>query len=290
MEPLAEGRISTTTQIQQREGEEWRERESLAVWMQRQTQRPTALPMAEVDHGSALNLVLLGRRLAGKSSTGNTILGGREFDSGKKTVRCAERWGTVARRTITVADTPGWSQYGLANQEQVRAEIMRTASLHPPGPRAFLLIIPVDSFTEKNRRAAEEHVGLLGEHAWRRTLVLFTWGDKLKRRSIGQHIKKMGVALSGLLEKCGNRDLEVELPVNNRSYCPPNATDSEDVNGNVVEGSWRQEEERSCLQDIPRVGANTFGADASAIRQNLKNYFISEAGGVPWQWEHVRRT
>ncbi|KAJ8335424.1 hypothetical protein SKAU_G00387660 [Synaphobranchus kaupii] len=84
-------------------------------------------------------------------------------------------------------------------------------------------------------------------------------------------------------------DLEVELPVNNRSYCPPNAIDSEDVNGNVVEGSWRQEEERSCLQDIPRVGANTFGADASAIRQNLKNYFISEAG-VPWQWEHVRRT
>ncbi|KAJ8349443.1 hypothetical protein SKAU_G00245730 [Synaphobranchus kaupii] len=85
-------------------------------------------------------------------------------------------------------------------------------------------------------------------------------------------------------------DLEVELPVNNRSYCPPNATDSEDVNGNVVEGSWRQEEERSCLQDIPRVGANTFGADASAIRQNPKNYFISEAGEVPWQWEHVRRT
>ncbi|KAJ8369350.1 hypothetical protein SKAU_G00093780 [Synaphobranchus kaupii] len=66
------------------------------------------------------------------------------------------------------------------------------------------------------------------------------------------------------------RDLEVELPVNNRSYCPPNATDSEDVNGNVVEGSWRQEEERSCLQDIPRVGANTFGADASAIRQKFR--------------------
>ncbi|KAJ8375552.1 hypothetical protein SKAU_G00061320 [Synaphobranchus kaupii] len=86
------------------------------------------------------------------------------------------------------------------------------------------------------------------------------------------------------------RDLQVELPVNNRGYCPPNAIDSEDVNGNVVEGSWRQEEERSCLQDIPRVGANTFGADATAIRQNLKNYFISEAGGVPWQWEHVRRT
>ncbi|KAJ8365038.1 hypothetical protein SKAU_G00138690 [Synaphobranchus kaupii] len=64
----------------------------------------------------------------------------------------------------------------------------------------------------------------------------------------------------------------------------------EDVNGNVVEGSWRREEERSCLQDIPRVGANTFGADASAICQNLKNYFISEAGEVPWQWEHVRCT
>ncbi|XP_035242501.1 GTPase IMAP family member 8-like isoform X1 [Anguilla anguilla] len=209
MEPLAEGRRSNTTQIQQkREGAEWKRREEgerFLVWMEKQTQKPTALHMAELDHGSALTLVLLGRRLAGKSSAGNTILGGRQFESGKKTVCCAEKWGTVAWRRITVADTPGWSQYGLANREQVRAEIMRSASLHPHGPRAFLLTIPVDSFTERNRRAVEEHLGLLGECVWRRTLVLFTWGDKLNGRSIGQHIKKMGVALSGLVEKCGNR-------------------------------------------------------------------------------------
>ncbi|XP_061072175.1 GTPase IMAP family member 4 [Conger conger] len=173
--------------------------------MEMQTQRPAVLRTAGPDRGSVLNLVLLGRRLAGKSSAGNTILGRREFESGKKTVRCAERWGTVARRRVAVADTPGWSQYGLANRERVRAEIVRSASLHPREPQTFLLTIPVDAFTEKNRAAAEEHLGLLGERAWGRTLVLFTWGDKLKGRGVVQHIQKTGVALSGLLEKCGNR-------------------------------------------------------------------------------------
>ncbi|XP_066578202.1 GTPase IMAP family member 8-like [Amia ocellicauda] len=166
----------------------------------------------ETQRLSELRIVLLGwRGVTGKSSSGNTILGREAFKTGDGTETVTEQseksQGEVAGRQVTVVDTPGWWTDSVQETpEQVKLEIVRSVSLCPPGPHALLLLIPVwDSFTERERRAVQEHLELLSERVWRHTIVLFTWGDGLRDTTIEQHIERGGEELQRLVEKCGNR-------------------------------------------------------------------------------------
>ncbi|MBN3295457.1 GIMA8 GTPase, partial [Amia calva] len=167
--------------------------------------RQTASP--ETQRLSELRIVLLGRRVTGKSSSGNTILGREAFKTGRVTVQSEKSQGEVAGRQVTVVDTPDWwSDSVQETPELVKQEIVRSVSLCPPGPHALLLTIPVGrSFTETERRAVQEHLELLSERVWRHTIVLFTWGDRLGDTTIEQHIERGGEELQRLVEKCGNR-------------------------------------------------------------------------------------
>ncbi|XP_041749122.2 GTPase IMAP family member 8 [Coregonus clupeaformis] len=168
-----------------------------------QEQRETLVTlMGDSVHLSVLRIVLLGARLSGKSSAGNTILGRKEC------LRVAACCSKVAGRQLTVVDTPGW--WGNLPIEftpkMVKQEIVLSVSQCPPGPHTFLLVIRGDvSFTEKERRAIEEHMELLSERVWSHTIVLFTYGDCLGNTAIEQHIESEGKALQWLVEKCGNR-------------------------------------------------------------------------------------
>ncbi|XP_029544595.2 GTPase IMAP family member 8 [Oncorhynchus nerka] len=164
-------------------------------------------PSGDYLHLSELRIVLLGYRVAGKTSSGNTILGREEFDL-RTAVQCVKRQGEVAGRHLTVVDTPGWwANHPLENtHELLKQEIVLSVSLCPPGPHTFLLVIDVDdSFTEEYRKAVEEHLELLSEKVWSHTIVLFTHGDFLGDTAIDQHIERQGKALQWLVEKCGNR-------------------------------------------------------------------------------------
>uniref|UniRef100_A0A8C1QK87 AIG1-type G domain-containing protein n=1 Tax=Cyprinus carpio TaxID=7962 RepID=A0A8C1QK87_CYPCA len=163
--------------------------------------------MREAQCLSELTIVLMGHKLAGKSSTGNSILGREEFDL-KRSAQCVRRHGEVADRHITVIEAPGWwSDYTVEERpELLKHEIGLSVSLCPPGPHAVLLIIRVDiGFKETNRKAVQSHLDLLGERVWSHTVVLFTHGDSLLDTSIEQHIESEGQDLQWLLDKCGNR-------------------------------------------------------------------------------------
>ena len=72
--------------------------------------------------------------------------------------------------------------------------------------------------------------------------------------------------------------------------CPPGYADHEDQEGNVIEGQWRREVDvDTAIIRAGRVGANRYGIDAATVRNNLKRYFSSEEGALPWQVQHVRR-
>ncbi|XP_042608530.1 GTPase IMAP family member 8-like [Cyprinus carpio] len=163
--------------------------------------------MSDAQRLSELRIVLMGYRTAGKSSTGNSILGREEFDL-KASAQCVRRHGEVADRHITVIEAPGWwmNEPVEESPELLKQEIVLSVSLCPPGAHAVLLIIRVDTrFKETERKALQGHLDLLGERVWSHTIVLFTCGDSLLDTSIEKHIESEGEDLQWLLDKCGNR-------------------------------------------------------------------------------------
>lgn len=154
---------------------------------------------------SQLKIILLGGRNSGKSSVGNLILGKEEFVTQERT-SCSRRLGVVAGRWLTVVDTPGWwCDFSTQDtSELVKREIISSVFLCSPGPHVFLITVKASSaFSEKRRRAVEEHVALLGEGVWSHCMVVFT----TDRRS--EHIEEEDLtgrkALCWLTEKCSRR-------------------------------------------------------------------------------------
>uniref|UniRef100_A0A3B5AI83 GTPase IMAP family member 8-like n=1 Tax=Stegastes partitus TaxID=144197 RepID=A0A3B5AI83_9TELE len=155
-----------------------------------------------------LQMILLGSRSVGKTSVGNTILGFKEQEDGKRTAQSVARRGFVGKTEITLVDTPGWWKGFPAfdTPEAIKEEMMRSLFLCPPGPHVFLLVIDADaSFNGKHLDAVTTHVELLGEGVWEHTVIVFTRGDWLGTNTIEEYIEGEGEALQSLVEQCGNR-------------------------------------------------------------------------------------
>lgn len=157
---------------------------------------PTFLP--------EIRLVMLGWRWPGKSLTGNTIIGREEFRLERAAEFCVTRQAEVLGRQVTVVDTPGWFS-AQDTPLTYKKELVRGASLCPPGPHAFLLVIPVGMFTDVDRARITEHVSLFGEHVWKHTIVVFSWAEVLRTISIERYIRREGKELQWVLEKCKRR-------------------------------------------------------------------------------------
>ncbi|XP_069015647.1 GTPase IMAP family member 4 isoform X2 [Embiotoca jacksoni] len=170
-----------------------------------ETRKAAAAAAAPVPHRlPEVRLVVVGWRWPGKSLTGNTIIGREEFRLERAAEFCVKRETEVDGRQVTVVDTPGWFS-AQDTPPSYKEELVRGASLCPPGPHAFLLAIPVGMFTEVDRARIEEHVSLFGEHVWKHTIVVFTWAEILRTISIERYIRREGKELQRVLEKCKRR-------------------------------------------------------------------------------------
>ncbi|KAA0713261.1 hypothetical protein E1301_Tti009319 [Triplophysa tibetana] len=114
--------------------------------------------------------------------------------------------GEEALRKILVVVAPGWNRSSIQQTgETVKAEIVRSVSLCPPGPDALLLVLPVKDLSNEPSTSeiteAQNHVELMSERVWKYTIVLFDCDEGVEESAIQERICKAGK----ILEKCGGR-------------------------------------------------------------------------------------
>lgn len=74
-----------------------------------------------------------------------------------------------------------------------------------------------------------------------------------------------------------------------QKYSPPNFTDIETEQGEVIAGEWRSQLGDNRPKSIGSGGAHRATKSAYDMRDTLSEYFMTAAGGVPWQYDYVRR-
>ncbi|KAM8749936.1 uncharacterized protein AB9X84_014568 [Acanthopagrus schlegelii] len=167
------------------------------------------------DIRAALNLVLCGRRGAGKTSAAEAILGQTEFPSDSNSSECVQSQREVCGRQVSLVELP--AMFGKP-QEEVMKESLRCVSLcDPEGVHAFILVLPVGPLTDEDKRELEIIQNTFSSRVNDFTMILFTVESDPTAPAVAYSENK-DRDIQELLQSCGGR--HVVLNINNKQQIP----------------------------------------------------------------------
>ncbi|KAE8292545.1 GTPase IMAP family member 8 Immune-associated nucleotide-binding protein 9 [Larimichthys crocea] len=187
----------------------------------------------------ALNLVLCGRRGAGKTSAAKAILGQTEFPSVSNSSECVKHQGEVCGRWVSLVELP--ALYGKP-QEAVMEESLRCISLcDPEGVHAFILVLPVGPLTDEDKGELKTIQNTFSSRVDDFTMILFTVESDPTAPAVVNFVQE-NKDIQELRQSCGGR--YVVLNIKDKQQIPELL--------DMVEKNSDDEQRSECLRIVLR--------------------------------------
>ncbi|KAM4577043.1 GTPase IMAP family member 4-like [Odontesthes bonariensis] len=189
---------------------------SLMEKMEETAEGNPAPPLTERGHRKpSLNLVLCGRRGAGKTSAATAILGQTQLHSGSNSSECVKHQAEVCGRRVSLVELP--ALYGEP-PEAVMEESLRCVSLcDPEGVHAFILVLPVGPLTDEDEEELQTIQDTFSPRVNDFTMILFTVESDPTAPAVVNFIRG-NKDIQELRQSCGGRS--VVLNIKDRQQIP----------------------------------------------------------------------
>ncbi|XP_069022138.1 LOW QUALITY PROTEIN: GTPase IMAP family member 8-like [Embiotoca jacksoni] len=156
----------------------------------------------------SLNLVVCGRRGAGKTSAIEAILGETELRSVSDSSKCVQHQGEVCGRRVSLVDLP--ALYGKPPEEVMEESLSCVSLCGPEGVHVFILVLPVGPLTDEDKGELKTLQNTFSSRVNDFTLILFTVESDPKHPDVLNFITK-DKDIQDLCQSCGGRNLVVNI-------------------------------------------------------------------------------
>ncbi|XP_029019070.1 uncharacterized protein LOC114862668 [Betta splendens] len=155
-----------------------------------------------------LNLVVFGRKGAGKTSAAEAIVGQTGLHAVSSSSQCVKHQGEVCGRWVSLVELPALS---AEPEETVMEESFRCVSLcDPEGVHAFILVLPVAPLTDEDKAELQTVQNTFGSRINDFTMILFTVESDPGNPGVAELVNG-NREIQDLCQLCGGRSVVLNI-------------------------------------------------------------------------------